>query len=69
MVQIYKKILIGKGIEEKIKRKTATNHHNKQQQLAPPPCPSPKGLLFIHISINLKFVIRIILYNTEIIDF
>ena len=43
MVQIYKKILIGKGIEEKIKRKTATNHHNKQQQLAPPPCPSPKG--------------------------
>ena len=28
-----------------------------------------KGLLFIHISINLKFVIRIIVYNTEIIDF
>jgi len=38
MVQIYKKILIGKGIEEKIKRKTATNHHNKQPlPLAPPP--------------------------------
>ena len=28
-----------------------------------------KMLLFIHISINLKFVIRIIVYNTEIIDF
>ena len=32
--------------------------------------PSPiRELLFIHISINLKFVIRIIVYNTEIIDF
>lgn len=31
--------------------------------------PSLLGLLFIHISINLKFVIRIILYNTKIIDF
>ena len=32
--------------------------------------PQPlQRLLFIHISINLKFVIRIIVYNTEIIDF
>ena len=41
MVQIYKKILIGKGIEEKIKRKTATNHHNKQAPPPPPPPPLP----------------------------
>ena len=30
-------------MEGKRKRKTATNYHNKQQQLAPPPYPSPKG--------------------------
>ena len=29
----------------------------------------PKGLLFIHISINLKFVIRTLLFDVEIIDF
>ena len=30
-------------MEGKRKSKTATNHHNKQQQLAPPPNPSPIG--------------------------
>ena len=41
----------------------------RQDKKASPPAPLQKELLFIHISINLKFVIRIIVYNTEIIDF